>query len=106
MKDKNDKNNFNKDLFLEKHLVKERKGFGNNAFETLDTKKIGLVTKSQLVTELKLDYDTIGIFGFNTKQDFIDKLDLFQTRLYNHLNPEELKNFIIENTKNKNKKIK
>ena len=31
MKDKNDKNNFNKDLFLEKHLVKERKGFGNSS---------------------------------------------------------------------------
>ena len=31
MKDKSDKNNFNKDLFLEKHLVKERKGFGNSS---------------------------------------------------------------------------
>ena len=92
--------------FKQKEILEEKQNdFVNNAFETLDTKKIGLVTKSQLVTELKLDYDTIGIFGFNTKQDFIDKLDLFQTRLYNHLNPEELKNFIVENTKNKNKKI-
>ncbi len=55
----------------------------NYAFETLDIKKKGLVTKIQLVTELKLDYDTFGIFGFNIKQDFIEKLDLFQTRLYN-----------------------
>ena len=92
--------------FKQKDNLEEKlNDFVDNAFENLDTKKIGLVTKSQLSTELKLDYDTIGVFGFTSKQDFIDKLDMFQTKLYNHLNKEELKNYLMENLNNKNKKI-
>lgn len=70
--------------------------FIDKAFNELDTKKIGYVTKSQLCTEMNLNYDNLQHLGFSSKQDFIDKVNKIETKLFNHINREELKDFLTK----------
>ena len=65
-----------------------------NIYEEFDVKKIGYVTKSQLCTEAKLDKESIEVFGFENKSDFVEKINTKETKLYNHLSPEELRECI------------
>ena len=68
--------------------------FIRNIYEEFDVKKIGYVTKSQLCTEAKLDRESIEVFGFENKSDFVEKINKKETKLYNHLSPEELRECI------------
>ena len=79
-----------------KKEINDIESFIDKAFNELDTKKIGYVTKSQLCTEMNLNYDNLQHLGFSSKQDFIDKVNKIETKLFNHLSREELNDFLTK----------
>ena len=67
---------------LKEEKINDIESFIDKAFNELDTKKIGYVTKSQLCTEMNLNYDNLQHLGFSSKQDFIDKVNKIETKLF------------------------
>ena len=63
----------------------------------------GLVTKSQIATEFNFEPDDLINLKFESKKEFLDILNEFQTDLYNRMNYEELKRCLLSKLKENGK---
>ena len=63
----------------------------------------GLVTKSQIATEFNFEPDDLINLKFESKKEFLDILNDFQTDLYNRMNYEELKRCLLSKLKENGK---
>ena len=55
----------------------------------------GLVTKSQIATEFNFEPNDLIKLKFKSKKEFLDILNEFKTDLYNRINYEELKKYLL-----------
>ena len=63
----------------------------------------GLVTKSQIATEFNFEPDDLINLKFESKKEFLDILNEFETDLYNRMNYEELKRCLLSKLKENGK---
>ena len=93
------KKNKKKEEKKENNNKNDLSNFINDVFSKIESNKKNFITKSALCTEYSLPAELLISFGFKSKDDFMLKLEKFNTLFYNYLNKKELENFILNNNK-------
>ena len=99
--------NKNKSIYFENNINKDIKNGKNEQFiklifGMLSKNEKGEVPKNKILTEMKLDNNSIKELGFLNKEDFQNKLNKYPSKKKDYLTEEEFYSFISHKEKNNN----
>ena len=95
--EKNDNNkNYEEEEELNQKFVEKNEQFIKLIFKMLSKNEKGEVPKNKIITDMKLDDNSIKELGFKNKEDFEKKLNKYPSKNKDFMTEDEFHNFLIQ----------
>ena len=94
--EKNDNNKNYEEEELNQKFVEKNEQFIKLIFKMLSKNEKGEVPKNKIITDMKLDDNSIKELGFKNKEDFEKKLNKYPSKNKDFMTEDEFHNFLIQ----------
>ena len=96
--EKNDNNKNYEEDEMDQKFVEKNEQFIKLIFKMLSKNEKGEVPKNKIITDMKLDDNSIKELGFKNKEDFEKKLNKYPSKNKDFMTEDEFHNFLIQKT--------